>query len=107
MDTATSPEKILNINNQDLEWSDPTELSCYRCEYTGHYLREYQYKSNKRPLNRRAYLRQVKEFKEAKFNNRNKYQNKRTAAIKNQNKLTPTSYAEAAENNTNHDYNNH
>jgi hypothetical protein len=36
-------EIILMIRNKQTEWSNPSDQSCFRCGYTGHYIRECDY----------------------------------------------------------------
>ncbi|GBB94325.1 hypothetical protein RclHR1_23310002 [Rhizophagus clarus] len=107
MDIATLEKKILTINDQDLEWSDLSKPSCYQYGYAGHYLRNCEYRPNKKPLNRKAYLKQAREFRNARFNRNGPCYNQRMGNKFNNQHLKSTSYADAVKRNTDQDYSTH
>lgn len=67
------------IKNKQTEWSPPDQTSCYRCGYTGHFIRDCTYRPPRnRPVNRRQYIQQTRYMRQ------NRYRQSR-----------PTSYADA------------
>ncbi|CAG8755103.1 15497_t:CDS:2, partial [Rhizophagus irregularis] len=80
---VAATQKIFLVRNKQTEWSDPSVQSCFRCGYTGHYIRDCDYMPPRtRPMRKNEYFRQIKEIRQNRFtrNRANNYSNPATYA---------------------------
>ncbi|PKB94887.1 hypothetical protein RhiirA5_437847 [Rhizophagus irregularis] len=56
-------QEVLLVRNKQAEWSEPNVQSCFRCGYTGHFLRDCDYVPPRtRPMTKNEYFRQIREI---------------------------------------------
>lgn len=61
-------EEVLVVRNKQTEWSEPGEQSCFRCGYTGHFLRDCDYIPPRiRPIRKNIYFRQIREIRQERY----------------------------------------
>ncbi|CAG8490279.1 12678_t:CDS:2, partial [Rhizophagus irregularis] len=65
---VAATQEIFLVRNKQTEWSDPSVQSCFRCGYTGHYMRDCDYVPPRtRPMRKNEYFRQIKEIRQNRF----------------------------------------